>query len=121
MDCITQEEYTIKESMTFDNVMHGTVNAPFRLHLDGMTGINSAESDSYNIFPNPVRYTLYINGDISRLVSVSLVALNGAVVATTDSYTEKGMNVSALSDGTYIAVLKLNDGSVIVKKIIKVN
>lgn len=61
-----------------------------------------------------------MNGDLERLNAVYVIANNGVVVAKTDNYSENGLNVSSLIDGTYIVVLKTSSGS-IVKRILKVN
>lgn len=100
---------------------HSTVAAPSKLTIGDPTGINNVEiNDDYNIYPNPVRSTLYVNGDISQLKSVLVIANNGAVVAKTNAYKETGLNVSHLIDGAYIVVLKTTRGTVI-KRILKSN
>lgn len=115
----TMTECRIAESVQFENTMVGSVTSPFRLSVADVTGIVGVEqSGQYNIYPNPVRSTLYINGDISKIKSVTVIANNGAKVATTDHYDESGLNVSHLMEGTYIAVIDTEEG-VIVKKILK--
>lgn len=120
IDNSTQQEYDIVETTKFANVLLGSVSAPYKLNISGPTGINETENNgAYNIYPNPVRSTLYVNGDLERLDAVYVIANNGVVVAKTDSYDEDGLNVSSLIDGTYIVVLKTSSGS-IVKRILKV-
>ena len=116
-----QQEYNILETVKFANKLEGTVAAPFKLTIGDPTGINNIEiNDDYNIYPNPVRSTLYVNGDISQLKSVLVIANNGAVMAKTNAYKETGLNVSHLIDGAYIVVLKTTRGTVI-KRILKSN
>lgn len=116
----TQHEYGIAESVKFANTLFGTEAKPYKLTINGTTGINGAESSgSYNIYPNPVRSTLYVNGDIERLKGVYVIANNGIVVAKTEDYTISGLNVTSLLEGAYIVVLKTDKGS-IVKRILKV-
>ena len=117
----SQEEYAIVETVKFANTLLGTVTSPYKLTIGGATGIGGAEDNAaYNIYPSPVRSTLYINGDTKRLKAVYVIANNGVVVAKTESYTEEGLNVASLMEGTYIVVLKTDKGTV-VKKILKVN
>ena len=119
-DNATMAEYNVVENTVFGNTMVGSVKSPFRLTVDTATGIADMEqSGKYNIYPNPVRSTLYINGDIEKIKSVTIIANNGATVAKTDDYNEAGMNVSNLVDGSYIAVINTENGTV-VKKILKV-
>ena len=121
IDNSNQQEYDIVETVKFANTMLGSVSSPYKLTISGTTGINElADKGCYNVYPNPVRNTLYVNGDLERLNAVYVIANNGVVVAKTDNYSESGLNVSSLIDGTYIVVLKTSSGS-IVKKILKVN
>lgn len=121
IDNSNQQEYDIVETVKFANTMLGSVSSPYKLTISGTTGINElADNGCYNVYPNPVRNTLYVNGDLERLNAVYVIANNGVVVAKTDNYSESGLNVSSLIDGTYIVVLKTSSGS-IVKKILKVN
>lgn len=99
--------------------MVGSVSSPFHLTVDATTGIMNIEQNGYNIYPNPVRSTLYINGDINSIKSVSVIANSGATVAKTDQYTSDGLNVSGLIEGSYIVVINTVDG-IVVKKTLKV-
>lgn len=121
MDNSNQQEHDIVETVKFANTMVGTVANPFKLTVSGTTGIDGVQlDDAYNIYPNPVRNTLFVNGDLERLHAVYVIANNGVVVAKTEDYTEKGLNVTSLMAGTYIVVLKTESGNV-VKRILKVN
>lgn len=119
-DNATMEECAVTESIEFGNAMVGSMASPFTLTVNGATGMADMEQGSkYTVYPNPVRTTLYINGDIHRIKSVAVIAGNGMTVAKTDSYSDGGMNVSNLAEGAYIAVLNTDDG-IVVKKIYKV-
>ncbi len=121
IDNSSQQEYHVVETAKFANAMLGSVTSPYKLTISGATGINEvAEQGAYNVYPNPVRHTLYVNGDLERLNAVYVISNNGAIVAKTDNYSESGLNVSSLIDGPYIVVLKTSSGS-IVKRILKVN
>lgn len=117
-DNATLNVYEIEEKAIFANAMIGTMGIPQRLTIKGDVGID-VQSSEYVIYPNPVRHTLYINGDISRLNTVSVIGNNGAVVAQTEEYTASGLNVSHLTTGTYVVVLETGE-KVIVKRILKV-
>lgn len=119
-DNVTMAECSVSESKEFGNTMVGSVSSPFHLTVNTTTGIMNVEQNTYNIYPNPVRSTLYVNGDINRIKSVSVIANSGATVAKTDQYTSNGLDVSGLIEGSYIAVINTIDGMV-VKKILKVN
>lgn len=116
----SQQEYDIVETATFANSMLGSVSSPYKLTISGTTGINGlADKGEYNVYPSPVRSTLYVNGDLEHLSAVYVIANNGVIVAKTDNYNENGLNVSSLMEGSYIVVLKTSSGS-IVKRILKV-
>lgn len=118
-DNTTLKEYDIIENAVFDNTMIGTVQSPYRLNIDSDMRIVDAEvSRQYNIYPNPVRSTLYINGDINRIKSVAILTHNGVLVAQTDNYTADGMDVSYLVEGAYVAVINTEDG-IVARKILK--
>lgn len=118
-DNVTMTECSVSESKVFGNTMVGSVSSPFHLTVDATTEIMSIEQNGYNIYPNPVRSTLYVNGDINSIKSVSVIANSGATVAKTDQYTSDGLNVSGLIEGSYIVVINTVDG-IVVKKILKV-
>ena len=61
-----------------------------------------------------------MNGDLESLEAVYVIANNGVVVAKTENYSEQGLDVASLMEGSYIVVLKTNKNTV-VKKILKVN
>lgn len=121
MDNSSQQEYDIKEKVKFSNTLIGSVSSPFTLTVSGATGFEGVEgSRGYTIYPNPVRNTLYVNGDLESLEAVYVIANNGVVVAKTENYSEQGLDVASLMEGSYIVVLKTNKNTV-VKKILKVN
>lgn len=119
-DNVTMEERDVVETTQFGNAMLGSVSSPYRLSVKGaITGIGNTElNNKYRIYPNPVRSTLYVNGDASRIKSVSVIASSGVIVVNAENYQEGGLNVSNLVPGSYIAVINTLDGTV-VQKIIK--
>lgn len=119
-DNVTLEECEVKETTVFGNSMLGSASSPYRLSVKGaITGIGNAElNNKYRVYPNPVRSTLYVNGDASRIKSVSVIASSGITVVSAENYHEAGLNVSNLVPGPYIAVINTIDG-IVVQKIIK--
>lgn len=62
--------------------MLGSVSSPYKLTISGTTGINGlADKGEYNVYPSPVRSTLYVNGDLEHLSAVYVIANNGVIVA----------------------------------------
>lgn len=120
LDNSTGTEYAVEETVDFANAMIGSYTSPFTLTVSEVTDIMSAEAEkSYQIYPNPLRTTMYISGDLASLKSVSVISNNGEVVARTESYNaESGLDVSSLVPDVYIAVLHTSHGTV-VKKVLK--
>lgn len=118
VDNIIRNEYPIAETVTFRNSLIGNVKAPLKMNISGATDVDMNVAGGYNIYPNPVRERLYVNGDIAMLLSVKVLASNGVILAETNNYTTEGLDVSHLNDGAYIAVLETETG-VTVKKIVK--
>lgn len=117
----TQKEYDIVEGTVFANAMIGSVKAPYKLTINGATGISEVGMNGkYNIYPNPVRSTMYINGDIEKIQTIFIIAANGMVMQRSDIYHESGMDVSQLPEGPYVVVLKTSEG-VFTKKMLKKN
>lgn len=111
---LLQEAVSYRE----DNV--GTYTKPKLLNVADATGIDAVETDDFNIYPNPVRNTLYINGNVKDIKSVRIIALSGAIInADTQYNAEKGLNVSYLVDGNYILGI-VTDKGVVYKRFIKV-
>lgn len=119
-DNVTLEECEVKEITMFGNSLLGSVSSPYKLSVNGVVnGVGNTDLDNqYRVYPNPVRSTLYINGDVSKIKSVSIIASSGVTVVNAKNYQETGLNVSKLVSGAYLAVINTLDGTV-VQKIIK--
>lgn len=114
------EEYVISE-VTHMAENLGTMQSPYLLHIEKTTDINgTAAKEDYNIYPNPVRTNLYINGDTDNITGLKVVAVSGVVVDSANSYNaESGLNVSRLATGNYILGIITKNG-VVYKRFIKV-
>lgn len=116
----TGNEWRIAETVSMDGIHLGTPVSPYPLHIDSSTGIQSATAVSLNIYPNPVRHTMYINGDTDCIKDITILATNGNIVLATKGYQEKGIDVNALLSGVYVVAIHTNNGY-LYKKIIIMN
>ena len=116
----TTEEFSISETLELDGAQTGTTVAPYKLHITLSTGISAVSASPFNIYPNPVRDIMYINGDIDVIEDVKILAINGKVVISTEHYTDAGINVSSLLAGVYVVAIHTPSGYHY-QKILKVN
>ncbi len=104
------EERGVNESLSFDENPLGTISNPFNLNLDKSSGINNIlVGYGLRITPNPVKDIMYIEGDISNVKSVKVIATSGITLISTDSF-EHGVNVSSIPDGVYVAAILTTHG-----------
>ena len=118
-DNVTDNELPVMESIVLDGMQTGTVKRPYSLHISTTTDIDNV-STSFNIYPNPVRDVMYINGDTSRILDLKILSLNGNVVYSTDNYSNEGINVTTLAAGVYVVAIHTSNGYQY-KKILKVS
>ena len=117
-DNATDQEYVIRENISFANTLVGSVASPYHLTIDGATGIDGVCASGYNIYPNPVRERMFINGDAGSIKAVTVVDLSGAKVIKAEGYNTNGIDMTSVSPGTYVVVINTNQG-IYVEKIIK--
>ena len=113
----TGQEHEVKENLTFDEHPVGTVASPFKLTIDVNSGIDNIYANVLNIYPNPVRDWMFIDGDLSDIKSVKVIAVSGVTLISTDSFMH-GVNVSSIPDGVYVAAILTNHG-VVYRKFMK--
>lgn len=106
---VTGNEFPIIETISMDGMHIGSISSPFSLHIDGTTGIQAVTA-SLNIYPNPVRQTMYINGDTECINDIKILAVNGNTVLTANGYKDEGINVSHLISGIYVVAIHTNKG-----------
>lgn len=107
---VTGNEFPIIETVSMDGMHIGSISSPFLLHIDGTTtGIHDVTA-SLNIYPNPVRQTMYINGDTECIKDIRILATNGNTVLIANGYKDEGINVSHLISGIYIVAINTNKG-----------
>ena len=116
----TTRELVVSETLAFDGMQTGTFSKPYQLHVTNVDDIQNVSASSFNIYPNPVRNTMYISGNIEDIQDVKILDANGRIVVFSDDYTDSGINVSSLLGGVYVAAIHTSNGY-IYKKIIIVN
>lgn len=114
----TGTDIEIKESLTFTDAPIGTVSSPYRLTLGDNSGINDVYVDyDLNIYPNPVRDRMFIEGDISDVIGVKVISTSGVTLISVKDF-EQGVDVSPINDGVYIAAILTLNG-VVYRKFVK--
>lgn len=113
-------EWDIRETVSFGESSLGTLDEPYALHLTGfITGTETLDG-TFGFYPNPVSRILYFKGDYSNIKSVSVLNINGVPVLTKDLNGDNRLDVSSLSDGVYILMIK-KEKEILYHKIIKVS
>ena len=78
------------------------------------TAINDVEMEKYySVYPNPAVSSIYVSGEDVK--EVQICSLSGQILMTSN---EQSVNISKLSKGNYLAVIRAKNGTV-VKKIQK--
>ena len=117
----TGKDSQIKESLTFTDAPIGNVGSPYRLTLDklnNISGINDVYTDyDLNIYPNPVRDRMFIEGNITDVTGVKVISPNGVTLISVKDY-EQGVDVTSINDGVYIAAILTTNG-VVYRKFVK--
>lgn len=114
----TDTDTQIKESLTFTDTPIGTVSSPYRLTLDNNSGINDVYADyDLNIYPNPVRDRMFIEGNVTDVNGVKVISTNGVTLISVKDY-EHGVDVTSINDGVYIAAILTTNG-VVYRKFVK--
>ncbi len=113
----TGNEREIMESLTLGDHPVGTYTKPYRLSLDKSSGLDKINIYEYNIYPNPVRNIMFIDGDLINVTGIKVINISGVTLISTDSF-DHGVNVSTIPDGVYVAAILTNHG-VIYRKFIK--
>lgn len=114
----TGAELNIVEALTLAEAPVGTVGSPMALNLTSPTGLDDIYAGhDLNIYPNPVRDRLFIEGDITDVSGVKVIATSGVVMLSTSDY-RYGVDVSTLGDGVYVAAI-IDGNTVVYRKFLK--
>lgn len=100
----TGNERKVKETLTFCETPFGILSSPFILNLGENSGIDNVYVYDLNIYPNPVRDLMFIEGDITEVTGVKVISVSGITLISTDSF-EHGVNVTSIPDGVYVAAI----------------
>lgn len=117
---VTGKEFMIEESLTFDGQHVGTMVNPYALHLNGATGITDVVSDTYIIYPNPLRSRMFIQGETEQIGKIQVLSSSGEIVLSTEKYSSEGVDVAILAPGVYLVAITTPAG-VQYQKVVKAN
>lgn len=113
----TGKEYEIKQILSFDEHPIGTIGNPYKLELGESSGIDNVYAYDLNIYPNPVRNIMFIEGDITDVIGVKVISVSGVTLISAEEF-EHGVNVISIPDGVYVAAILTSHG-VCYRKFIK--
>ena len=85
-----------------------------KINEEIISGVDENLAASFEVYPNPMNNTLYINGDVKDVTIFNAV---GQQVMFVESRNE--INVEDLSDGLYFVRISDKNGNSVVKKIVK--
>lgn len=120
VESATGEVLSAEEGVTLADVHCGNMAEPFELHVvNHGSGVTDVVADkAYNVYPSPVRHTLYINGPTEDIISLQVLSINGVVILSSNGY-NGGLDVTQLDDGVYVLCIRTAEG-MIYKKFMKV-
>lgn len=115
----TNEDWEIVETNELSEIHLGNTSEPFKLNIySETTSIDLDEiSNSFNIYPNPVRDTLYISGETDDILGIKIISTDGHILISQNEYVG-GIDVTSLENNVYIIAISTQNG-VIYKKFIK--
>lgn len=114
----TGEILDIAQKVEFDEKLLGSVKQPYPLVISQLTG-DSPVDTGFIIYPNPVRSTLHISGNLPDVKNVKVLSSSGNPVLSTENFLkDSGLDVSALPDGVYLLALTTDQG-IVYRKFIK--
>ncbi len=91
-----------------------TQTIPVKINESIYTSVDENNVASFEVYPNPMNNTLYINGDVQNVTIFNAV---GQQVLFVESRNE--INVEDLSEGLYFVKISDKNGNSMVKKIVK--
>lgn len=115
----TGEQWEIVETNELTEIHLGTFQEPFKLNIyTEPSDVDKVGMDyEFNIYPNPVRDTMFISGDTDIITGIKIVSTDGHVLLSQNEY-GGGVDVSSLTNDVYIAAIFTPTG-VVYKKFIK--
>ena len=113
------QEYTTSGDYTQTFDAANGCDSVVTLHLTiNTTGINENEIAEINVYPNPAKDRINIEG--SEIKSVSICDIAGREIAEYKNNGESTMNISTemFESGNYMLVIKKNDGSSTTQRVV---
>ncbi len=106
--------------LAWANTLNGEQDAYYSRIIPPITSsiANNEGITPLNISPNPVKDVFEINGDFNNL-NIAIYSALGEVVFERVYQQKQIINISNLAEGIYFLKVKKNDGSTIIKKLIK--
>lgn len=98
---------TITASQAGDDAWGAASPVAHTLNITTATGIGEEKENSFNVYPNPVADILYIKGDGTENMNVSIFNLVGTKVWS-GVVEKQNINVSKLPAGVYVLKMKNN-------------
>jgi hypothetical protein len=80
------------------------------------TSINAVAADNFNVYPNPVKNNLIIQGE--NIHSVTIYSITGSAAMYVEEGFSEGINVAAIKQGIYFLKIASDNGTTL-SKIIK--
>lgn len=116
----TQQEYTVKNKLTFtSDAIYGSPSSPYQVLIFSTTGINNMQNVNLNVYPNPVNDILKINSE-ETIMTIELTNILGKVLLhkhVNERSTE--MYMGSYQSGYYLLHIVTKNGKEIVSKIVK--
>jgi uncharacterized protein YjdB len=94
----------------------GDFTASADITVNPATSMNAVAVDNFNVYPNPVKDHLFIDG--ANIRSVGIYSITGSAVMFVDKGLSEGINVAAIKSGIYFLKISSDQGTV-VRKIMK--
>ena len=113
------QQYTTSGDYTQTFTATNGCDSIVTLHLTiNTTGINENEIAGINVYPNPAKDRINIEG--TEIKSVSICDITGREIAEYKNNGENTMNISTemLESGNYMVVIKTNDGKSTTQRIV---
>lgn len=111
--------YNVRESIVFNEELYYSKDNKLWKYANNLNVEVIENKQSFKLYPNPTSDFIQINvGNDDKVESIRVFDLNGKVVINLSNYNDNKIDISKLSQGTYIMELKLN-GVLVNKKIVK--
>ena len=86
-----------------------------RIYVSGNSGINTTEKAELNIYPNPAKDLIHIDG--KTIEKVEVIDHIGRIAMV--EYGKNDINVAKLPAGNYILRMQTTDGQVVLRNFVK--